>query len=130
MRLGVAGREYQHLADHILGDYRRAIRRWHRLMGSLTKNWSRLLTRRSTVVGTLCDAGKRIVGNSVKQLPQKIGTFKQSRSLPSAYLPFIDGGQEGVWSRQGSGPIWHGATFPFRFSNLPTVKSANGERGD
>jgi hypothetical protein len=124
MRLGVAGREYRHLADHILGDYRRAIRRWHRLMGSLTKNWSKLLTRRSTVVGTLCDAGRRIVGNSVKQLPQKIGTFKQSRSLPSAYLPFIDGGQEGDWSRQGSGPIWHGATFPFRFSNLPTGNAA------
>ena len=27
------------------------------LMGSPTKNWSKLLTRRSTVVGTLCDAG-------------------------------------------------------------------------
>jgi hypothetical protein len=37
MRLGVAGREYRHLADHILGDYRRAIRRWHTLMGSLTE---------------------------------------------------------------------------------------------
>ena len=31
--------------------------RWYKLMGSPTKNWSKLLTRRSTAVGTLCDAG-------------------------------------------------------------------------
>ena len=57
-------------------------------------------------------------GNSVKQLQQKIGTFKQSPSLPNAYLPFNDGGRKGNWPRQGSGPIWHGVAFPFHFSLL------------
>jgi hypothetical protein len=31
--------------------------RWYKLRGSPTKNWSKLLTRRSTAVGILCDAG-------------------------------------------------------------------------
>ena len=31
--------------------------RSYKLMGSPTKNWSKLLTRQSTAVGTLCDAG-------------------------------------------------------------------------
>ena len=30
-------------------------------------------------------------------------------------FPFIDGGQEGDWSRQECQTIWHGATFPFAF---------------
>ena len=49
---------------------------------------------------------------------QKIGTFKQSRSLPSTYLPLHRWGTGRGLVTPGVRTHWHGATFPFRFSVL------------
>ena len=59
-----------------------------------------------------------LLATALRSLQQKIGTFKQSRSLPSAYLPFNDGETGRGLVTPGIRTHWHGATFPFRFSVL------------
>ena len=61
-------------------------------------------------------------GNSVKQLQQRIGTFKQSPSLPNAYLPFNEGDGKGIGHARGPDPLaWCGIP-------LPLFTSAKGTR--
>ena len=83
-------------SSHLTGTHHRAIVRAAALRGV----WRSVAFSQAVAIGRRywqAAGAQRVIirrgafGNSVKQLQQKIGTFKQSPSLPDAYLPLTTG---------------------------------------
>ena len=113
------------------------------IVGSLASQWASTIARLSEAA-PLCGVRWSVVfGQAVSRWGVEVATARRWNSTRRQTLfskrlarlnnhpayqvhtfPSSTGGQEGDLVTPEIGPIWHGATFPFRFSVLLTVNAA------